>query len=170
MTNANTAANQTPATDAAPAAPMTKMDHSRKLFAEIYAPGYKLKAEGAKSQRSEFVKRAIAEFGATKNGAATYFQNLSNEAKGQPLYKYTSKKKVETVQAEGQLQQTTTQAGAAADNNNSAAEGQIGEFRWTCMNEAGEEVASFPIRKTAIEHAKANGLKQGDRNLDAKAE
>lgn len=173
MTNANTAANQTPATDAAPAATLTKMDHSRKLFAEIYQPGYKLKMEGAKSQRSEFVKRAIAEFGATKNGAATYFQNLSNEAKGQPLYKYGAKKKTTaagTEQAEGQLQQTTTQANEAADNNNSANEGQIGEFRWTCLNEAGEEVASFPIRKTAIDHAKTNGLKQGDRNLAAKAE
>lgn len=174
MTNTNTAANteaQAPA--AAPAEPMSKMAHSRILFAEIYAPGYKLKMEGAKSQRSEFVKRAMAEFGATKNGAATYFQNLSNEAKGEPLYKYTPKKKTTaagTQQAEGQLQQTTEQAGQAADQNNSASEGAIGEFRWTVSNEAGEEVASFPIRKTAIEYAKANGLVQGDRNLAPKAE
>lgn len=172
MTNTNTAAN----TEAqAPAAPVTKskMDHSRVLFAEIYAPGYKLKMEGAKSQRSEFVKRAMAEFGATKNGAATYFQNLSNEAKGQPLYKYTPKKKTTKAgaeQAEGQLADTTAQGGAAADLNNSAGEGEIGKFRWTCCNEAGEEVASFPVRKTADEYAKANGLVRGDRNIAPKAE
>lgn len=173
MTNTNTAANATAqAPAAAPAAPMTKMDHSRILFAEIYAPGYKLRMEGAKSQRSEFVKRAMAEFGATKNGAATYFQNLSNEAKGQPLYKYTPKKKTKagTEQAEGQLQQTTTQGGQAADLNNSTAEGTPGAFRWTVANEAGEEVASFPVRKAAQEYAKANGLTQGDRNLAPKAE
>lgn len=172
-TTNNAVAPQTPAADAAaPAAPMTKMDHSRILFKEIYTPGYKLRMEGAKSQRGEFVKRAIAEFGATKNGAATYFQNLSNEAKGQPLYKYTPKKKGDVPAAEGQLNQTTEQAGKAADTdlNNSAGEGAIGEFRWTVSNEAGEEVASFPIRKTAIEFAKANGLVQGDRNLAAKAE
>lgn len=157
------------------AAPMTKMDHSRILFAEIYAPGYKLKMEGAKSQRSEFVKRAMAEFGATKNGAATYFQNLSNEAKGQPLYKYSAKKK-DVQTAEGQLNQTTDTAAAnlpkpeAADNNNSVAEGEPGAFRWTCVNEADEEVASFPIRKSAQEYAKQNNLKQGDRNIKAKAE
>lgn len=172
MTNTNTAANTEAQAPAAPAKEMTKMDHSRILFAEIYAPGYKLKMEGAKSQRSEFVKRAMAEFGATKNGAATYFQNLSNEAKGQPLYKYTPKKKTkaDTAQAEGQLNETTTQAGGTADLNNSAGEGEIGKFRWTVSNEAGEEVASFPIRKTAQEYAKANGLTQGDRNIAPKAE
>lgn len=170
-TTNNAAAPQTPAADVAPAAPLTKMDHSRKLFAEIYTPGYKLKMEGAKSQRGEFVKRAIAEFGATKNGAATYFQNLSNEAKGQPLYKYTpKKKKADVADAEGQLKDTTTQAGQAADNNNSVAEGAIGAFRWTVSNEAGEEVGSYPVRKTADEFAKANGLVRGDRNLAAKAE
>lgn len=173
MTNTNTAANTEAQAPAAPAKEMSKMDHSRILFAEIYAPGYKLKMEGAKSQRSEFVKRAMAEFAATKNGAATYFQNLSNEAKGQPLYKYTPKKKATkagTEQAEGQLTQTTDQAGQAADLNNSAGEGEIGKFRWTVSNEAGEEVASFPVRKTADEFAKANGLVRGDRNLAAKAE
>jgi hypothetical protein len=172
MTNTNTAANTEAQAPAAAAEPMSKMAHSRILFAEIYAPGYKLKMEGAKSQRSEFVKRAMAEFGATKNGAATYFQNLSNEAKGQPLYKYTPKKKTKegTEQAEGQLTETTNQAGKAADLNNSASEGAIGEFRWTVSNEAGEEVASFPVRKTADEYAKANGLVRGDRNLAAKAE
>lgn len=173
MTNTNTAANTEAQAPAAPAKEMSKMDHSRILFAEIYAPGYKLRMEGAKSQRSEFVKRAMAEFAATKNGAATYFQNLSNEAKGQPLYKYTPKKKATkagTEQAEGQLTDTTNQAGQAADLNNSSGEGEIGKFRWTVSNEAGEEVASFPIRKTAIEYAKTNGLTQGDRNLAAKGE
>ena len=171
MTNTNTAANTEAQAPAAPAKEMTKMDHSRILFAEIYAPGYKLKMEGAKSQRSEFVQRAMAEFGATKNGAATYFQNLSNEAKGQPLYKYTPKKKEATAGAEGQLTDTTNQAGKGADDQNKAnAEGEVGKFRWTVSNEAGEEVASFPIRKAAQEYAKTNGLVQGDRNIAAKAE
>lgn len=170
MTTANNAAENTNTNAAEPAKVMTKMDHSRVLFAEIYAPGYKLKMEGAKSQRSEFVKRAMAEFGATKNGAATYFQNLSNEAKGQPLYKYGAKKKTDVAGAEGQLEQTTNQGGAAADLNESKSEGAIGEFRWTVSNEAGDEVASFPIRKAADEYAKANGLVRGDRNLAAKGE
>lgn len=170
MTNTNAAVNTAPAAAAEPAKPMTKMEHARVLFNEIYAPGYKFKVEGSKSQRNEFVKRAIAEFAMTKNGAATYFQNLSNEAKGEKLYKYGSKKttKAGTEQAEGQLKTTTASAGEALDNNNSASEGEIGKFRWTVRNEAGEEVASFPVRKTAIDYAKTNGLKQGDRNLESK--
>lgn len=171
MTNTNVAANTAATTPAAePAAVLTKMDHARKLFAEVYSQGYKFKVEGSKSQRNEFVKRAIAEFGMTKNGAATYFQNLSNEAKGEKLYKYTSKKKADVPGAEGQLTETTNAANTAADNNKSAAEGAIGEFRWTCNNEAGEEVASFPVRKTADEYSKANGLVRGDRNIAPKAE
>lgn len=171
MTTTNNAAANTAPAAAEPAKVMTKMDHARVLFAEIYTPGYKFKIEGAKSQRNEFIKRAIAEFGMTQNGAATYFQNLSNEAKGDPLYKYTSKKtKAGTEQAEGQLKDTTNAAGKAIDLNKSAVEGEIGAHRWTVNNEAGEEVASFPIRKAAIDYAKTNGLKQGDRNLEAKGE
>lgn len=168
MKTENTAAN----TEAqAPAAPMTKMDHSRILFKEIYTAGYKFKIATAKSQRSEFIGRAMNEFGATKAGAATYFQNLSNLAKGEPLYKYTAKKKT-VPGAEGQLADTTGQAGKAADTdlNNSAGEGEIGAHRWTCMNEAGEEIASYPIRKTAQEYVKTNGGSWGDRKAPAKAE
>ena len=168
MTTTNNAVNTAPVAAAEPAKALTKMDHARVLFSEIYTPGYKFKIEGAKSQRNEFIKRAIGEFGMTQNGAATYFQNLSNEAKGDPLYKYTSKKKVAV--AEGQLTDTTEAAGQAADLNKSAVEGEIGAHRWTVSNEAGEEVASFPIRKTAQTYAKDNGLKQGDRNIEAKAE
>lgn len=168
MKTENTAAN----TEAqAPAAPMSKMDHSRILFKEIYTAGYKFKIATAKSQRSEFIGRAMNEFGATKAGAATYFQNLSNLAKGEPLYKYTAKKKT-VPGTEGQLADTTAQAGKAADTdlNNSAGEGEIGAHRWTVSNEAGDEVASFPIRKAADEYAKANGLVRGDRKAPAKAE
>lgn len=63
----------------------SKMDQCKALYDEVFAPGYDL--EG-KSQRAVFIKRAIDELGMTKNGANTYYQNISNAKRGQPLYKY----------------------------------------------------------------------------------
>lgn len=80
MTTENTATTEA----AAPKAP-SKMELSRPLFNEIHAEGYVLR-EGSKSARSEFVTRAQDELGLTKAGAATYYQNLTNEKAGKPLY------------------------------------------------------------------------------------
>lgn len=73
---------------------VTKIQQARTLFQEVYAADYKL-TEGVKSLRQEFLKRAQEEIGMTPSGAATYHQNLSNEAKGEKLYKYSATKKVE---------------------------------------------------------------------------
>lgn len=63
----------------------SKMERCKALYDEVFAPGYDL--EG-KSQRAVFIKRAIEELGMSKNGANTYYQNISNAKRGQPLYKY----------------------------------------------------------------------------------
>jgi hypothetical protein len=174
MTNTNaqnTATTKTP----------SKMDLARPIFNEIYAPGYKL-SEGVKSQRAEFIKRAQAEIGMTANGAATYFQNLSNQAKGDPLYKYNGKKKAaeqtteaptvgEVKTAEDATNATATQAIDAANaqastgpSNDSDEVTAIGEHRWMVVNAAGEEINSFPSRAKAITAAKELNLDWQDRN------
>lgn len=179
MTTTNTAvATQTQEQAKAP----SKMDHARKLFAEIYTAGYKFKIPGAKSQRNEFIKRAIAEFGMTQAGAATYFQNLTNEAKGEPVYKYNKgKKKAATTTGEagaaaGALNETTNQAGAAlpgAQSKDMSEEaGAIGKFRWIVQNAAGEELSSHPTRSEAQTKAKELNCDWADRKaqVEQKAE
>lgn len=168
-TTNNTAAVET-TEQQAPA--KSKVAYARELWAEIYTPGYKFKIEGAKSHRNEFIKRAINEFGMTQNGAATYFQNLSNAAKGEPLYKYSKGKgkkttKAETADATGTLEQTTAEAGKGlveeANNDKTSGEGVIGKFRWMVTNAAGEELSSWPIRSTAQAEAKKIGAEWADR-------
>ena len=63
----------------------SKMAICEELYKEVFTPGYDL---GGKSQRAVFIARAIAEKGMTKNGANTYYQNLSNAARGKGKYKY----------------------------------------------------------------------------------
>lgn len=70
---------------AAEAKAPSKMDICKELYAEVFAKGYDL---GGKSQRAVFIARAIAEKGMTKNGANTYYQNISNAQRGKGLYKY----------------------------------------------------------------------------------
>lgn len=108
MTTENTAAT---AETAAPKAP-SKMELSRPLFNEIHAEGYVL-SEGSKSARSEFVTRAQKELGLTKAGAATYFQNLSNEKAGKPLY--GTKKKAEPEAGGDKQEEPKQEAENAAD-------------------------------------------------------
>lgn len=175
-TTTNNAAETTTNTAAAEAKPVTKMEQAKKLYAEIFTPGYKLK-EGTTSQRSEFIRRAIDEFQMTKAGAGTYYQNLSNKDRGQDLYKYNKKKtgtKAEVKEGEVAAGTVTGQANQALEskgkNDQTTDEGSVGQYRWTCKNEAGEEVASFPTRSKAQEFAKAGGLIQGDRKEEAKAE
>lgn len=164
MTQNNTAATNT--TNAAEVKEPTKMDLVRPIFKEIYSQGYKL-SEGCKSQRAEFIKRSIAEAGMTKNGAATYFQNLTNEARGEPTYKYGKKK------AEGQTTAGANQALDAANANNSNEGGQDdnapGAHRWMTVNAAGEEINSYTSRDKAKKAASLSGLEWKDRN-DVKGE
>lgn len=85
----NTATNTAPVDTAPAAAPAekapSKMAICKALYDEVFAPGYDL---GGKSQRAVFIARAMAEKGMTKNGANTYYQNISNAARGKGLYKY----------------------------------------------------------------------------------
>ncbi len=133
---------------------VTKMSLAKVLFKQIFTPGYDLKG---KTQRAEFIDRGIAEHQFTKHGAGTYFQNLTNEAKGQPLYKYNkAKPKAKTTKAdvatmEAQLLLLTHQAAE----------------RWMAVNEAGQEINNFKTRSEAQTFAKVNGLKVADRNKAA---
>lgn len=159
MTQNNTAAANTQATETKEP---TKMDLVRPIFKEIYSQGYKL-SEGCKSQRAEFIKRAMAEAGMTKNGAATYFQNLTNESRGEPTYKYGKKK------AEGQTTEGANQALSAANANSAGQateenENAPGVHRWMTVNAAGEEIGSYVSRDKAKRAASSAGLEWKDRN------
>lgn len=129
---------------------VTKMSLAKALFKEIFTPGYDLKG---KTQRGEFIARGMAEHGFTKHGAGTYFQNLTNEASGKPLYMYnkTKPKAAKVQELEDQLLATTE---AAAE-------------RWMAVNEEGVEVNSFKTRTEAQTFAKGNGLKVKDRTKAA---
>ncbi|MNI48293.1 hypothetical protein D3C73_1028510 [compost metagenome] len=99
----------------------------------------------------------MAEHEFTKHGAGTYFQNLTNLAAGQPLYKYNKTKpkakvtKADVATMEAQLLLLTHQAAE----------------RWMVVNEAGQEVNNFKTRSEAQNFAKVNGLKVADRNKAA---
>lgn len=168
MTNTNTAQTQTPAAEAP-----SKMDQAKVLFAEIFTPGYKFKHQEAKSQRGEFIKRAMAEFGMTKAGAGTYYQNLSNHIqKGKKLYEYTPKKatKAEVAGAEGQLNAAAGQANAANAMEQLPDAGSAGKHRWIVENTAGEELESWPTRQAAVDRAKELGVEWTDRKAKPAAE
>lgn len=132
------------------------VSQARVLFAEVNAPGYQIKTEGAKSIRGDFIARAQVECGLTKNGASTYFQNLKNEAAGKPLY-YPTKKKDDQPKNFVDVGSALT----SAPSVNAAVEEAK---RWFVVNEEGAEVAQFDSRKQAQEHAKSeDGLKWMDR-------
>lgn len=76
---------------AAPVVP-SKMDKSKVLYAGLKDGSIPL-MEG-KSARATFIAKAQEEdIGATKAGAATYWQNLESAAKGGKLYPHTAAKK-----------------------------------------------------------------------------
>lgn len=90
MTDTNVAGTENTET-AAPAVP-SKMDKAKVLFAGLRDGSIPL-AEG-KSARATFIATAQEpEIGATKNGAATYWQNLVSLEKGGKLYPHTASKK-----------------------------------------------------------------------------
>ena len=88
------------------------------------------------NSRKEFIEQAAIE-GMSKHCAATYYQNLKNEAKGESLYKYnkTAKSNVET---------------AYTPVN-----------RWIVAKD-GKATNCFKSRQLAREFAKVNGLKVVD--------
>lgn len=63
-----------------------KIDRAREIFQRV--TGAKFQAPEGSSPRAEFIKSCIADLGMTDSGASTYWQNLSTEAKGGPLYKH----------------------------------------------------------------------------------
>ena len=88
------------------------------------------------NSRKEFIEQAAIE-GMSKHCAATYYQNLKNEAKGESLYKYnkTAKSNVETVYTPVN--------------------------RWIVAKD-GKATNCFKSRQLAREFAKLNGLKVVD--------
>lgn len=133
----------------------SKMQLARKIYDQIFTRGYNL---NGKTQRSVFIERCIDEIGMTKNGASTYYQNISNQVnKGMKLYAYNkstskSKKKVtkaEVVQAEQRILLALP---------------HLNQERWMVVNDGGQEVHCFASRNKAQEFAKVNGLKWKDRN------
>lgn len=151
-TNAPAAA---PTAPAAPVKPESKMSRAKKLYDEIFSPGYDL--EG-KSQRQVFTARAISEIGLTSSGANTYFQNISNDKK-EPgtLYKYNRTEK--KPGAEGTEDPQAQLPGAAPTRGSvKSAERQVAADltkRWQCLNARGNVVNSFGTRKAAEEYVAA---------------
>ena len=120
----NAATDTTAVAAAAPAAAPkepSKMERARALYLTLKAADYEV-PEGS-SIRKEFISKAqvpLADggIGLTKNGAITYYNNLQNEAKGNPLYIKPKKATVAGVQgAEAEVAKTeeTVAGDAAAD-------------------------------------------------------
>lgn len=135
---------------------VTKMSLGKILFDQIFTKGYDLKG---KTQRAEFIERGMKEHGFTKHGAGTYFQNLSNLAKGEPLYKYNKSKP--------KAKPTTTKSDVAAMEGQLLALTHQASERWMAVNEEGVEINNFKTRTEAQNFAKVNGLKVKDRTKAA---
>lgn len=79
-----TARNNTPANEK-----VSAMAIAKDIYGRINAEGYK---PTEKSTRQEFLRLVQSEAGLTPSGASTYWQNLQNEARGEPLYKYAQRR------------------------------------------------------------------------------
>lgn len=119
-TPATNVADTTTDTNAAPAAPVapavpSKMDKAKPLFAGLRDGS--IAVDEGKSQRATFIARAqLPEIGMTKNGAATYWQNLVSLEKGGKLYPHTSTKKTEAAKpADAAPAAETTETPAPAE-------------------------------------------------------
>lgn len=165
MKTANAAAPvDTTVSDAANAAPAvgevkakSKMAECKELYDEVFAKGYDL---GGKSQRAVFIARAQAEKGMTKSGANTYYQNLSNAARGKPLYKYNKyvgkagSKSSEAPKNDAEAGLDLPGATSPTKASIKAAELQAGKTtadltqRWQVLDD-GEVVNSFSTRNAA---------------------
>ena len=137
---------------------VSKMQLARVIFTEVFTRGYNL--EG-KTQRAVFIERCMNEIGLTKNGASTYYQNISNQVnKGMKLYHYnksSSKSKKKVTKAE------ITQAEQAL----MLALPLLNKERWMVLDNQGNEVHCFSSRAKAQEFAKVNDMKWADRNKAA---
>lgn len=124
--------------------PQTKMDIARALFAQVNARGYDL--QGA-TQRGAFGKLAVAA-GLSIHCANTYYQNLSNQARGGKLYKYNNTK-------------------AAVKAAEAQVLNDLGKHRWMIVDQDGNEVNSFESRTKAQQAAKEVNGKWADRSKAA---
>lgn len=163
----------TPATvapEATPAKAPSKMELCGKLYEEVFTPGYDL---GGKSQRSVFITRAQAEHGMTKNGANTYYQNLSNAARGKGKYKYNKYVSKAGSKADVAEKGKTADAGLDLPGAGKPSKGAVAAAekaatktatdltqRWQVLDGT-EVVNSFPTR-SAAKKAAVNGLTWAD--------
>lgn len=171
-----TAAPVAPAADAAPAAEAktpSKMEICKELYDEVFAPGYDL---GGKSQRAVFIARAIAEKGMTKNGANTYYQNISNAKRGKGLYKYNKyvgKAGSKSAEAGKAGADKTEEAGLDLPGNTGPTKSEIKKLeeqaastakdltkRWQLLDD-GQVIDSFDTRNQA-KKAAVGGLTWAD--------
>lgn len=176
MTTATaTATTETTAPAAtAPVKAPSKMARCKVLYDEVFAPGYVLNGE---TQRAVFIKRAMAELEMSKHGANTYYQNLSNDARGLGKYKYNKYQgkagsKAETAKSEAKGK-TEAEAGldlpgavgpsksdikaaeqAAAKTTNDLTQ------RWQVLD--GDEVVSSFATRNAAKNAAVGGLTWAD--------
>lgn len=119
-----------------------KMQIARDVFAQVTAEGADLGEQ--KSARQAFIAMVMEQADMSKNGAGTYWQNLSNEQKGMGLYKYH--KKAEPV------------------------EKAVKALRWLVVDEAGFTVSQHKTRKEAKEVAEQQQLLWADAHEIAKQE
>ena len=125
---------------------VNKMSIAKRLFEQVHARGADLNGKG---QRGRFIELAMAE-GLSKHCAGTYFQNLSNEARGQKRYKY-NKPATKKAVAEAEAQVLS----------------DIGKFRWVVLKD-GKEVNSYETRTAAQNASKeVEGSKWADRTKSA---
>lgn len=172
MTTSNAAATVEPTTAPAATKPKSKMELCEELFNEVFKPGYDL---GGKSQRAVFIARAMAEKGMTKNGANTYYQNLSNAARGKGKYKYnkyvgkagSKSDAAKTTKPEAEAGLDLPGAGAGPTKAGiKAAEQQAGKTtadltkRWHVLD--GTEVVNSFDTRNAAKKAAVGGLTWAD--------
>lgn len=166
MTNTTPAA----APEATPAKAPSKMELCSKLYHEVFAKGYDL---GGKSQRAVFIQRAIAELGMTKNGANTYYQNLSNAARGLGKYKYNKYVSKAGSKADTGDKAGSTDAGLDLPGSGKPSKGAVAAAekaaaktatdltqRWQVLD--GTEVVNSFSTRSAAKKAAVNGLTWAD--------
>ncbi len=136
----------------------SKMMLASELYDKVFGKGFDL---AGKSQRARFIELAQSEIGLTKAGANTYFQNLSNKARGDKLYKYNTspKKAVETTTdggagspAKEPAKKPTKAAVKAAEAKASAVTVDLSK-RWQVCNSKGTCVNSFSTKAKAEAYA-----------------
>ena len=151
----NTAPVETTTAEKAP----SKMQKARALYEKVFGPGFDL---NGKSQRARFIELAQTEIGLTKAGANTYFQNLSNAARGDKLYKYNTTKKASASNGEGaeegraeggsRKRQPTKAEVKTAETKATATAVDLSK-RWQILNAKGTLVNSFSTKAKAEAYA-----------------